>query len=198
MAQNSLAVIQVRLSIKKKKKLSVCPIVPHSNHQLSDGVLFFLLVIHLFNHSCILSYGYMFLHSFVLLFAVFVHCLQVSTTFVQNLLHYLRLGNKPFFASYCHLIVYAPDMPNRLPVKDFVGGLVTNILRALKYWLHYTLVALAWLGVVPITACKCKFIKHRTSRKSIEKNKGAEKYFSSVLVTRQCTSTNKLTISITK
>jgi len=45
-------------------------------------------------------------------------------------------------------------MPNRLPVKDFVGGLVTNILRALKYWLHYTLVALAWLGVVPITACK--------------------------------------------
>jgi len=52
------------------------------------------------------------------------------------------------------LTVYAPDMPNRLPVKDFVGGLVTNILRALKYWLHYTLVALAWLGVVPITACK--------------------------------------------
>ncbi|CAH3042084.1 unnamed protein product [Pocillopora meandrina] len=48
--------------------------------------------------------------------------------------------------------IYAPDMPNRLPVKDFVGGLVTNILRALKYWLHYTLVALAWLGVVPITA----------------------------------------------
>ena len=62
-----------------------------------------------------------------------------------------------FFCSYCHLTVYAPDMPNRLPVKDFVGGLVTNILRALKYWLHYTLVALAWLGVVPITACKWKF-----------------------------------------
>jgi len=157
MAQNSLAVIQVRLWIKENSKLSVCPIVPHSNHQLSDSVLFFLLAIHLFNHSCILSFSYMFLHSFVLLFTVYVHRLQVSIMFVQNLLHYLGLGNKPFFASYCHLIVYAPDMPNRLPVKDFVGGLVTNILRALKYWLHYTLVALAWLGVVPITACKWKF-----------------------------------------
>lgn len=41
-------------------------------------------------------------------------------------------------------------------------------------------------------------IKQRTSRKSIEKYKGAEKYFSSIFVTRQCTSTNKLTISITK
>lgn len=49
-------------------------------------------------------------------------------------------------------------MPNRLPVSDFVSGLVKNILRALKYWLHYTLVALAWLGVVPITACECKFL----------------------------------------
>ena len=58
------------------------------------------------------------------------------------------------FVSDFHFTVYAPDMPNRLPLKDFVGGLVTNILRALKYWLHYTLVALAWLGVVPITACE--------------------------------------------
>ena len=49
-------------------------------------------------------------------------------------------------------------MPTRLPVKDFVGGLVRNILRALKYWLHYTLVALAWLGVVPITACKYNIV----------------------------------------
>ena len=54
--------------------------------------------------------------------------------------------------------VYAPDMPNRLPVSDFVGGLVKNILRALKYWFHYTLVALAWLGVVPITACECRVL----------------------------------------
>ena len=49
-------------------------------------------------------------------------------------------------------------MPNRLPVSDFVGGLLKNILRALKYWFHYTLVALAWLGVVPITACKYRVL----------------------------------------
>ena len=70
-----------------------------------------------------------------------------------------------YSVSYAHVsfsdhffTVYRPDMPNRLPVSDFVSGLVKNILRALKYWLHYTLVALAWLGVVPITACECKFL----------------------------------------
>ena len=62
-----------------------------------------------------------------------------------------------FFSVYC-FTVYAPDMPNRLPVSDFVGGLLKNILRALKYWFHYTLVALAWLGVVPITACKYRVL----------------------------------------
>ena len=64
--------------------------------------------------------------------------------------------------------VYRPDMPTRLPISDFVSGLVKNILRALKYWLHYTLVALAWLGVVPITACECgflsKFLLHKRIR----------------------------------
>lgn len=68
--------------------------------------------------------------------------------------YHIFTDNNFLFVCFCFVIVYAPDMPNRLPVKDFVGGLVTNILRALKYWLHYTLVALAWLGVVPITACK--------------------------------------------
>lgn len=62
-----------------------------------------------------------------------------------------------FLFTFC--IVYRPDMPNRLPISDFVSGLVKNILRALKYWLHYTLVALAWLGVVPITACECRHFK---------------------------------------
>ena len=60
------------------------------------------------------------------------------------------------FFSFHFCTVYRPDMPNRLPISDFVSGLVKNILRALKYWLHYTLVALAWLGVVPITACECR------------------------------------------
>ncbi|KDR20832.1 E3 ubiquitin-protein ligase MARCH6 [Zootermopsis nevadensis] len=38
-------------------------------------------------------------------------------------------------------------MPRRLPLCDVAGG------TAVKYWLHYTLVALAWLGAVPLTAC---------------------------------------------
>ena len=45
-------------------------------------------------------------------------------------------------------------MPNRLPIKDIVSGLVTSMGRAVRYWFHYTLVAFAWLGVVPLTACK--------------------------------------------
>ncbi|XP_041375877.1 E3 ubiquitin-protein ligase MARCHF6-like [Gigantopelta aegis] len=45
-------------------------------------------------------------------------------------------------------------MPKRLPIKDIVSGLVTSIARAVRYWFHYTLVAFAWLGVVPLTACR--------------------------------------------
>ena len=45
-------------------------------------------------------------------------------------------------------------MPTRLPVTDFVGGLMRTILQAVRFWFHYILVAFAWLGVVPLTACK--------------------------------------------
>ncbi|ELW70152.1 E3 ubiquitin-protein ligase MARCH6 [Tupaia chinensis] len=56
--------------------------------------------------------------------------------------------------------VYSPDMPSRLPIQDIFAGLVTSIGTAIRYWFHYTLVAFAWLGVVPLTACriyKCLF-----------------------------------------
>ncbi|XP_074843946.1 E3 ubiquitin-protein ligase MARCHF6 isoform X1 [Carettochelys insculpta] len=56
--------------------------------------------------------------------------------------------------------IYSPDMPSRLPVQDIFAGLVTSIGTAIRYWFHYTLVAFAWLGVVPLTACriyKCLF-----------------------------------------
>ncbi|XP_048832439.1 E3 ubiquitin-protein ligase MARCHF6-like [Brienomyrus brachyistius] len=56
--------------------------------------------------------------------------------------------------------IYSPDMPSRLPVQDILAGLVTSIGTAIRYWFHYTLVAFAWLGVVPLTACrmyKCLF-----------------------------------------
>jgi len=57
--------------------------------------------------------------------------------------------------------VYAPDMPKRLPIRDLVVGLLRGILRAVRYWLHYTLVALAWLGIVPLTACKYYYVTIR-------------------------------------
>ena len=52
------------------------------------------------------------------------------------------------------LIVYSPDMPSRLPIRDVIIGLLKTVKVGLKFWLHYTLVAIAWLGVVPLTACK--------------------------------------------
>lgn len=45
-------------------------------------------------------------------------------------------------------------MPRRLPLRDLAAGLLSSICTAIKYWLHYTLVAIAWLGVVPVTACR--------------------------------------------
>ena len=45
-------------------------------------------------------------------------------------------------------------MPSRLPIQDIFAGLVTSIGTAIRYWFHYTLVAFAWLGVVPLTACE--------------------------------------------
>ncbi|XP_063778828.1 E3 ubiquitin-protein ligase MARCHF6 isoform X5 [Pseudophryne corroboree] len=51
-------------------------------------------------------------------------------------------------------------MPSRLPIQDICAGLITSIGTAMRYWFHYTLVAFAWLGVVPLTACriyKCLF-----------------------------------------
>lgn len=45
-------------------------------------------------------------------------------------------------------------MPSRLPAQDIFAGLVSSIGTAIRYWFHYTLVAFAWLGVVPLTACK--------------------------------------------
>lgn len=65
-----------------------------------------------------------------------------------------RLPMKDIFIELIIIFsVYSPDMPKRLPVKDIFGGLLSSIGRAVRYWFHYTLVAFAWLGVVPLTAC---------------------------------------------
>ncbi|XP_070960762.1 E3 ubiquitin-protein ligase MARCHF6-like isoform X2 [Oncorhynchus clarkii lewisi] len=57
-------------------------------------------------------------------------------------------------------------MPPRLPIQDICAGLLTSVGTAIRYWFHYTLVAFAWLGVVPLTACriyKCLFTGSVTS-----------------------------------
>lgn len=48
--------------------------------------------------------------------------------------------------------IYSPDMPRVLPLRDVAGGLLASVGTAVRNWLHYTLVAIAWLGIVPLTA----------------------------------------------
>jgi E3 ubiquitin-protein ligase MARCH6 len=50
--------------------------------------------------------------------------------------------------------VYHPDMPKRLPARDILTGLIKNIFKAIRFWLHSTLVAISWLAIVPLTACR--------------------------------------------
>ncbi|XP_055687108.1 E3 ubiquitin-protein ligase MARCHF6 [Lutzomyia longipalpis] len=72
------------------------------------------------------------------------------------LMQWMRYSRK----EYCELCghrfgwtpIYSPDMPRVLPLRDVAGGLLSSVATAVKYWFHYTLVALAWLGVVPFTA----------------------------------------------
>ncbi|XP_039285179.1 E3 ubiquitin-protein ligase MARCHF6 [Nilaparvata lugens] len=76
----------------------------------------------------------------------------------ECLVQWMRYSRK----EYCELCghcfsftpIYSPDMPRRLPIRDVAGGLLASIATAVKYWLHFTLVALAWLGIVPLTACR--------------------------------------------
>jgi len=76
----------------------------------------------------------------------------------ECLVQWMRYSRK----EYCELCghrfsftpIYSPDMPRRLPLRDVAGGLLSSVATAVKYWLHYTLVALAWLGFVPLTACR--------------------------------------------
>lgn len=37
--------------------------------------------------------------------------------------------------------IYSPDMPRVLPLRVVAGGLLSSVATAVKYWLHYTLVA---------------------------------------------------------
>lgn len=58
-------------------------------------------------------------------------------------------------------------MPSRLPIQDICAGLLTSVGTAIRYWFHYTLVAFAWLGVVPLTACEYHSSEHHRSFPSV-------------------------------
>jgi len=76
----------------------------------------------------------------------------------ECLVQWLRYSKKEF----CELCnyrfsftpIYSPDMPKRIPIKLVFSGILGTVVKAVKFWLHYTLVAAAWLGVVPLTACR--------------------------------------------
>lgn len=76
----------------------------------------------------------------------------------ECLTQWMRYSHK----EYCELCryrftfmpIYDENMPRHLPIRDIIGGLLNIVMTALKYWLHYTVVAGAWLGVVPIVACR--------------------------------------------
>uniref|UniRef100_A0A915KD79 RING-type E3 ubiquitin transferase n=1 Tax=Romanomermis culicivorax TaxID=13658 RepID=A0A915KD79_ROMCU len=87
------------------------------------------------------------------------------------LTQWLKYSRKEFCElcnhKYTFTPIYHPDMPKRLPVRDFLFGLLSNLARAIQFWLHYTLVALAWLGAVPLSACRIHRALFRGSLSSI-------------------------------
>ncbi|CAG2108547.1 unnamed protein product [Medioppia subpectinata] len=72
------------------------------------------------------------------------------------LVQWLRYSEKEFCELCNHrfsfIPIYSPDMPKRLPIRDIISGLFGSLGTAVRYWIHYTLVAVAWLGIVPLTA----------------------------------------------
>lgn len=85
-------------------------------------------------------------------------------SFQECLVQWMRYSRKEYCELCSHkfsfMPIYAPDMPRRLPAKDILGGLLSSVLKAVKHWIHYTLVAIAWLGIVPLLGYriyKCLF-----------------------------------------
>jgi len=76
----------------------------------------------------------------------------------ECLLQWLRYSKKEFCELCNHRFsftpIYSPDMPKRLPLSIVFSGFLGTVAHAVRFWLHYTVVAIAWLGVVPLTACR--------------------------------------------
>ena len=76
----------------------------------------------------------------------------------ECLVQWLKYSKKEFCElckhRYSFTPIYAPDMPKRLPVADILSGLMRSVATAVKFWIHYTVVAFMWLGVVPLMSCR--------------------------------------------
>jgi len=76
----------------------------------------------------------------------------------ECLVQWLKYSKKEFCElckhRYSFTPIYAPDMPKRLPVADIISGLLRSVATAVKFWIHYTVVAFMWLGVVPLMSCR--------------------------------------------
>uniref|UniRef100_A0A914WK26 RING-type E3 ubiquitin transferase n=1 Tax=Plectus sambesii TaxID=2011161 RepID=A0A914WK26_9BILA len=76
----------------------------------------------------------------------------------ECLLQWLKYSKKEICELCTHKYsfqpIYLPDMPKRLPVADVVLGMGRNVVRLVRAWFLYTIVVIAWLGIVPLTACR--------------------------------------------
>ncbi|KAM3720699.1 E3 ubiquitin-protein ligase [Dirofilaria immitis] len=63
--------------------------------------------------------------------------------------------------------IYRSDMPQTLPLSEIIRGILFNMGRILRSWAIYTLVLVAWLGIVPITACRIYRIVFSASLSSV-------------------------------
>lgn len=87
------------------------------------------------------------------------HC-SGSIRYVHQecLIEWLRVSKKDYCELCKHKVtfkpIYSADMPTRLPVSDLLSGLVRSLMRAIGCWIHYTAVACAWLGFVPLVTCR--------------------------------------------
>uniref|UniRef100_A0A1I7XD18 RING-type E3 ubiquitin transferase n=1 Tax=Heterorhabditis bacteriophora TaxID=37862 RepID=A0A1I7XD18_HETBA len=50
--------------------------------------------------------------------------------------------------------IYRSDMPKALPIIEILKGVSLNAARVLRIWVVYTMVLMAWLGIVPLTAAR--------------------------------------------
>lgn len=72
------------------------------------------------------------------------------------LTQWMRYSRKEFCELCGHrfsfIPIYSPDMPRMLPFKDILYGLLKSVTRAIKGYVHFTFVVIAWAGIVPLYA----------------------------------------------